>query len=476
MTTELRTWRLLVVDDDEEICNLIKEFLEGEKVSDDEDIQVEIICEFDKALEILEKQRFDLVILDLRVGSYENRPELEAGEKTLQDVKSRRFIPVIFHTGLSHLAEHLRSDLVDVIPKSGDLSLLLDAVRKMFETKLPLLNRALVHHVEEIQRRYMWDFVAKHWADFKKSGNGGELAYLFARRLALSLSVDNIQELRTELSNLIEEVLNEENNQGEASTLTHPVSYYVFPVISKYYRTGDLFKDADGNFYVLLTPSCDLVVRDNKCKADEVLLAKCALLTDQKEYMEWNNSSDNPKKLQETEKQLKNLMTNSKVSGRQEDRFYFLPGVQALSIPDLVIDFQRLHQITYADLTDWERVASLDRPYAESLSAKLTRYFGRIGTPDLNTQVVLERLRSTQISQEPQAAVPEIINTTKELNLQPSEQSVPDASQVSNVEAVPEQMSSDGESILQPSDQLAIDCSNLSDDTSSNKIDGIDVK
>jgi len=398
----MTVWRLLVVDDDIDICAQIKEFLEGEKGNDGEDIEVEIISDFNKALETLEKQRFDLVILDLRVGSpSDNQLEEEAGAKILQDIKQRIFIPVIFHTGLAHLAEHLRSNLVDVITKE-DLDQLLDAIKKMFKTKLPYINKALTRHVEEVQRRYMWDFVEKHLSDFSKSDNEGELAYLLARRLALSLSVNNIRELKTELGGLVGKVLTEENNQNESLSHAHPVAYYICPVISKNHRTGDIYKYEGKSFYVLLTPSCDLIVRNNnRCKADEVLLAKCAPLTQQQEYIDWNKSSDNQKKIQD----LKSLMTNGKGSGRQDDRFHFLPGVQLLNIPDLVIDLQGLHNTSYVDFTEsknWERIASLDRPYAEALSAKLTRYFGRIGTPDLNTDAIFERLRSNMTPKESQ--------------------------------------------------------------------------
>jgi hypothetical protein len=39
------------------------------------------------------------------------------------------------------------------------------------------------------------------------------------------------------------------------------------------------------------------------------------------------------------------------------------------------------------------RLASLDSPFAEALLARFVRYFGRLGTPDLNTEVILSRLR-----------------------------------------------------------------------------------
>ena len=41
-----------------------------------------------------------------------------------------------------------------------------------------------------------------------------------------------------------------------------------------------------------------------------------------------------------------------------------------------------------------ERLASLDSPFAEALLARFTRYFGRLGTPDIDVAVLLQRLRT----------------------------------------------------------------------------------
>jgi len=41
-----------------------------------------------------------------------------------------------------------------------------------------------------------------------------------------------------------------------------------------------------------------------------------------------------------------------------------------------------------------ERLASLDSPFAEALLARFTRYFGRLGTPDLDAAILLQRLRT----------------------------------------------------------------------------------
>ena len=77
---ETRVWQLLFVDDDPDFCKLVPEYLEGENVgSPNEQMSVKTITDFDKALEALEQHRFDLLILDLRLGTYRQRAKSKRG-------------------------------------------------------------------------------------------------------------------------------------------------------------------------------------------------------------------------------------------------------------------------------------------------------------------------------------------------------------------------------------------------------------
>lgn len=69
--TDFAPWQLLAIDDDEEICRQIKEYFGGEPAPGEEGlIQVDTLTDFDLALERLETHRFDLLILDLRLGPH----------------------------------------------------------------------------------------------------------------------------------------------------------------------------------------------------------------------------------------------------------------------------------------------------------------------------------------------------------------------------------------------------------------------
>ena len=61
----------------------------------------------------------------------------------------------------------------------------------------------------------------------------------------------------------------------------------------------------------------------------------------------------------------------------------------------LVVDFQQLVTLPIAQMTSLRRLASLDSPFAEALLARFGHYFGRLGTPDLDLEVIISRLRSS---------------------------------------------------------------------------------
>lgn len=381
MTNETN-WRALFIDDEQEICRQVKEFLEGTVVDVDGHLHVETHNDFNEALSLLETQRFDLVILDVRLGSHdEAAKQEEAGTRTLEAIRQRRFVPIVFYTGLPHLVRHLETSLIRVIEKGSSPVPLLEAVKSIFATRLPNVNRALIRHLETVQRDYMWGFVAEHWEQFGDTPDRVSLAYLLARRLALHLSGQGIQQLAQELGDPSAPMI--------ANGLIHPMRYYVMPPIESAPLAGDLYEGQVGNrdgYWVLLTPSCDLVI--GRERAEFVLVARCVSLTEQEEYKKWQ--SQLPKPSETSTDNLELLLKNNR--SKQPERFYFLPA--ALMLPDLVVDLQQLETLPRNQINSLKRLASLDSPFAEALLARFSRFFGRLGTPDLDPEVVITKLKS----------------------------------------------------------------------------------
>jgi hypothetical protein len=138
----------------------------------------------------------------------------------------------------------------------------------------------------------------------------------------------------------------------------------------------------DGKVWrLVVTPSCDL----EHDKADLVILAACRPVDDDERIQAWRERDSNA-----TRNQVRALVGHK--TGGKDDRYLFLPA--APTIPDLVVDFQRLEARPRSELDAMVRTASLVSPFAEAVVARFVRYFGRVGTDDLDVDAIMDRLKS----------------------------------------------------------------------------------
>ena len=377
-------WRILVVDDEPEVGELASELLEsyGSR-SDSGPITAAFEESFDRAVELLADEIFDILVLDIRNESTVASSDA-AGIAVFDEVRGRRFIPIVFYTALPHLSENISNPpFVQTVSKNavdptGDLE---RAVEKVIGSGLPRLLRSVSEHLADVARAFMADFVEHNWPDLVDCPE--DIAYLLSRRLAVSF-----EEGAESLAHGLGQVA-----QITSEDAIHPTRYYVQPPTPSY-RTGDLLAASGsreeeenaiaGIWHVILTPSCDLVPRSGDMKIDRVVLARCASLESFDEFQNWKDSESRTNR-----DTLRRFLTSR--SKRQEDRYFYLPS--AWNVPDLVVDFQDVVSVPADQLETYEKVASLDSPFAEALSHRFNRYMGRVGMPDLDIDSILHRLK-----------------------------------------------------------------------------------
>jgi CheY-like chemotaxis protein len=382
-------WRFLYVEDNAELARQVKELFETGRPCGP--VTVGVVDSFDSARVEVESRRYDLLILDVFAG----KPSLDsdrAGVDVLDHLKRVRFVPTIFYTALPAAVGDPISPFVKVVAKEGvGFEPLVEAAKSFIASGLMSLNRGLTGHVDRIYLDYMEQFVGAHWAAFAALPDKRALAYLVARRLAMSLSSERIADLA--------QALGEPSMSGERTALAgtrdgsvHPMQYYVMPPVSGDFLAGDIVEaqiNGHTGHWALLTPSCDMVTRD-KVKADYVHVARCLLLSEQPEYREWQ-AADN----RTTRGVLEALLRNNR-RNTQAGRYHYLPGV--FELPHLIADFQQVEHVPHSTLCelrdrgDLKRIASLDSPFAESLLSRYNLYMSRLGTPDLDIDSVLENL------------------------------------------------------------------------------------
>lgn len=356
--------RILLIDDDETLCKQIKKLLDGE-IIDTHTLSLEYVNRFEDSANVLSQNDFDLIILDLFRGKPEDKNTDRPGEEVLEKIKTLCFIPVIFFTGLVKPVEHLKTDIVRIVRKSDGTDALRREISDIFKSKLLFLKQQLNGYVKEVMRLYFWGFIHPNWKMLEKIKDEVSLGYLAVRRLAISLSKEKIISFLGDSKILPNKV--------------HPMEFYIFPPVSQEFETGDILEDGK-KIFIVLTPSCDFIIRNGGRRAKNVLLAECIPLKETEEYKAYEQNK-NP----ENKENLSRL-----IEGRKGDRYFFLP--KAPFIENSILDFQYVLMIKFEELEKLKKLARLDDPFAQSMLAYFLRYYNRIGYPDIDSEYIFKNL------------------------------------------------------------------------------------
>ena len=386
MNEDGKTLRVLLIDDAECSVRQVEEYFEEWDYGDFR-LELETSGDFQGGLDRLERERFDLLVLDVFKGSAEL--EDEAGRRVFESIRARRFIPVIFYTAVSVRVQDLENAVVRVVSRGDGLGALEDELKLQIDNGLIPINRELNAHFERTIREYLWDYLPQHWDELTGTKEWkATLAYLLSRRIAASLDLEGADELANRL-------IGTDGVEHGREARVHPLYFYIVPSETASYRTGDILCQEELiSYWVVLTPSCDFLTRRNRARhAEHVLLAKGVLLEECEEYKDWIGGG--------SPTQLKRLLATpaGRPKDRQEGRFFFLPGV--LEIPDMVIDFQQIDTVPFTVLEGYRKLGSLDSPFAESVVSHYVQFVGRLGTPDLNTEGVVARLEQNRVNSQP---------------------------------------------------------------------------
>lgn len=359
--------RVLCFDDRPEVLENIKEIISSWEDSPHGTFEVFGESDFDSVVDRLKVERFDLVTLDLHGGNDPDplRDDGEQGQqeglRVLTELRAVRFIPVVFYTGYAEKIKSLESGVVKVVKKGeNDLDGVRGAIDALYSTGL---SRLLIK-IEEENTRYLWDTIDKSWSDINQESGAQDLAYLVARRLGARLSREFIKEFL-------------EHDPEKAS----PIEMYIYPPHDESIRTGCVIRK-DGSLWLVATPACDFA----KSKADSILLVAAKPLSSFGQYQEWAINKRGADRDNPAYNKLHSLVGN-----KAGDRYRFLPGT--FFVDNLVVDFQTLTQIPSQDLKHLEVVCRVDSPFREELLNQFSRYYGRMGVPDLHIPSLIDSFK-----------------------------------------------------------------------------------
>ncbi len=350
-------WRVLCVDDDavkaRDVGDYLKEW-EGNALGE---FHVEIASTFDSAIDRIKQEQFDLVTLDLH-GATDPPPETDdggqdqEGRRILDVIRENCFLPVVFYTGFAEKIASLESPVVKIVKKGqDDVTAVRAAVGEIFSTGLPALSAL----IQRDKREFMWEVVDGSWNVGREKG--ADLAYLLARRLAARFSGVSVKEAL-----------------GHPIGSVKPIELYIYPPVETSIFTGSILQQGE-SFQLVVTPACDFA----QGKASKILLVRAYRIEDHDIYKAW--SGDKSRRNSDAIRAL--------VDNKKGDRFKFLPGT--FYLPDLVIDFQDVEAVASDQFDKDTVVCRIDSPFREELLNSFSKYYGRVGIPEVDVTGVHAR-------------------------------------------------------------------------------------
>lgn len=348
-------YRVLIVDDEESWLDNARELVLSE-LPDGISLEIQCVQNFQDALRILRSGGCDLAVLDVREKRKEAfEADKSSGRTLYEEVKASRFVPVVFFTAYHEDVEELSTPpFIEIVPKTHPQKLA-PAVQRILDSGAPLAARRLHESIDILVRDYMLSHVAKNWDKLDPAISGQDnLTHTLFRRAARTLDV--------------KEQISTENHEAE---IINASRLYLYPPIQVDLASGDVLRSretVEQEWYVVLTPACDLAQR----KVEYVHLARAVPLNAHPKFLQYSGNMSNGK-----------WSSLWDVLRGNQARYRYLPAY--LDIPELIIDLERIQSVEAISMEHaYERLASLDSPYAEELIVRYGHFRGRIGVPDFS--------------------------------------------------------------------------------------------
>ena len=358
---------ILIIDDEADVAELAQNSIQGQ----DAEVQCYICTDFGKAKNLIVKHRPDIIILDLLLGPIAE--DKASGLGIREFIWNDHFCPYIVWS-----AEPWRHD--DDYP----LHPFAKSVQKGKDSEQKL--------TQEIQEMKPYVKILKEIDSYIKQQLSFAMRDVSPEILAATPveeeQTDTIRRIsRRRLAALIDE-------QQSNDDMLEVWEMYVCPPVSDNLRLADIVKTADGDsndpnsFFIILTPSCDLIDTENQHpKVSDVLVAQCIPTYD-------GLDRTNLKGL--TSKKLKERLKGQFLSPGHLNGIIPLPKYSK-RIPTMAADVRKLRLIPVQDIRDerkYKRVASIDSPFRELISWAYMQTACRPGIPERDYNTWVEEVAS----------------------------------------------------------------------------------
>jgi hypothetical protein len=358
---------LLIIEDEEPIINDWIAKIDHYSVEENPvySIKAVMVKSLSEAEEVLSSNIFDAAVIDIRLDSKGGHPNKD-GNILFKSISETTLAVTAVYTGEPGVVEfeEYQKDFIGIFSK-GSSDVDIDSILGWLDTKKDMISaiRKMKNSIDVEMAQAFSKSIWPRWNYWlNESDNNQELTELaLTRHMATRLHAFFL-------------------NEGDQKV--HPEEYYFIPPLREDLDTGDIFKDINGDFKLLITPRCELAL-DKHETLQFISLEDVSVQWDAK-FAKIASAADEGKK-KNAEDSLRKFSTHKNNSAS----CHFIPQIRLSDAETVGPFFARFNQLVSYDkggerekvLLD-EKFASLSNEFIPSLVERLGNFFSRIGTPD----------------------------------------------------------------------------------------------
>lgn len=358
---------ILIVEDEAPAIQAYEDNIESFNKTSEITIVPTICRTLDEAMNLLLNPIFDAAIIDLKLS--DNKIELE-GLTIIEEIRNNLVFPIFIVSGSLGQVDHLEENLLfRKKSRDDDYKTILVEIVSIYNTGITkILGKK--GQIDMYLNKIFWEHLANSmdlWITDNKRNPKEK------QKSLLRYTLLHIQEYL-------------ELTEDSDFEYFHPSEIYITPAIKENLFTGDIVTNKiDCSSYIVLTPSCDLA----QSKAKDILLVSIenenlGLLKEKINIIKKNTATQEI--LLEAEDSLKKLINNS-----YSNKYHFMPKYKHLDAG--LINFQKVISIRIKDFKDnFKVIATVNSSFTKDIVARFSYYYSRQGSPDFNTDEVLETL------------------------------------------------------------------------------------
>lgn len=357
--------KLLLVEDDEQDQNGCRNAVSDFQEDSGCNVDLKVCSSVEEARLALNEQYFDGAIIDLKLAA-----QGDEGNQVISKIKeSFRRIPIVIYSGTPYVAETDDFPLVNKHVK-GEETTYLDIINSFWDIYKTGITK-IMGGTGEIDQRLSHIFIKNILPQIKKWKEYGEQDTQKTEKALLRHTLNHL------LQHLDDDV-----------SECYPEEMYINPPISERINTGCIVesKEYAGEFYIVLSPACDLAERrSGGCNTDRALLV---CVEAEKQFVDEREHQEKSRGNNFTERAKKKLVGD--VRGNNTYQYYhWLPRTDFFV--GGLINFRKISTYTEEDLQNKFKLppyVQVSPPFLKDIVARFSSYYARQGQPDIDRSLL----------------------------------------------------------------------------------------